>query len=441
MTDGPGLATSRPQSGRWFATAWPPILTGDSESLRRRKFAVRAGHLAMALMIVVAVGTTLFVEPEKLQAGRIYGLGLVSLLYVLWNLIGTHGIVTLVLWESGTPPSSEKRGPRFGGGRYFVVQMALAGLVYVIADQGHIPNLVWLVLLPPVAYAVFFLEWRGITGISLLTMSVLVLNAFRWHGWKFAAFAAVAFSFAVLFTLVFTLLAVHSEKARHEVQRLAGELTEANRQLRDYAVRVEELAATRERNRIAREIHDSLGHYLTVVNVQIEAARTMESVDPARARAALAKAQTLTQEGLQDIRRSLAALRSSPLDNKSLVEGLRELVASSCGAGTRAEFQLLGELRSLSSPAELSLYRAVQEGLTNVRKHARAEMARVILDFRVTKRVSVSVGDNGGGMAAGAESGGYGLLGLRERAQLLGGLLRVETAPRQGFTITLELPE
>ena len=175
------------------------------------------------------------------------------------------------------------------------------------------------------------------------------------HGPKFAAYAGLAFSFSVLFTLVFTLLAVNSEKARSQVQRLAAELGEANRQLREYSVRVEELAATRERNRIARQVHDSLGHYLTVVNVQTQAARALGSSYPARALEAVAKAQSFAREGLRDVRLSLAALRASPLDDKSLADGVRELVAGSCGAGTRAEFRLLGEPRKLSSPAELSL--------------------------------------------------------------------------------------
>jgi signal transduction histidine kinase len=423
-----------------LATAWPAISPRDSDSLRRRKRAVRAGHLAMAAMIVVTVGSAIASAPGKFGTASIAILCAASVLYVIWNLIGTQGIVTLVLWEKESPPPRETRAPRLGTLPYLTVQIALAALVYLTADCGRTPNLVWLALLPPVAYSVFLLEGRGITAVSLLMIATLFLNAYRWQGLTFALFAALAFSFAVLFTLVFTLLAVHSEKARHQVQRLASELEMANRQLREYAVQAEELAVTRERNRIAREIHDSLGHYLTVVNVQIEAARVLESSDPARAREAIAKAQAFTQEGLQDIRRSLAALRASPLDHKSLAEALRALVAASNGAGMRTEFELLGTPRKLASPAELSLYRAAQEGLTNARKHAQAEQVRVVLDFRAADQTAVTVTDNGVGTTPEKAGGGFGLLGLRERAQLLGGTVRVATRPHAGFTLALEVP-
>ena len=423
-----------------FATAWPVTAQNDPDSLRRRKFAVRTGHLAMIIMILLTVGSAIAADPAKFGAANLTLLGMASACYVLWNLVGTQGVVALVFWDKATMPPVEARVPRCGALTYFTVQIALAELIYLTADQGHIPNLIWLVLLPPVAYAVFLLEWRGITFVSLLMIVVLAANSYRWEGLTYTIFAAVAFSFAVLFTLVFSLLAVHSERSRNDVQRLAGELEAANHRLREYAVQAEELAVTRERNRIAREIHDSLGHYLTVVNVQIEAARALESSDPGQARAAIAKAQAFTQEGLQDIRHSLASLRASPLDNKSLSDALQELVSTSNGAGLPTEYELQGTPRQLTSPAELSLYRAVQEGLTNARKHSQAGWVRVILDFQAVGQTSVIVQDNGLGAALEKASGGFGLLGLRERAHLLGGTVRVESRPNAGFTLKLEVP-
>ncbi len=425
----------------WLATAWPAIAKTDSESLRRRIIAVRAGHLAMALMVVISVVSSILADHGDFKPSRIIILGVVSLGYIVWNLVGTQGIIGLVLWESNSPPPLETRVPRFGALPYFVAQIALGGMVYLSADHGHIPNLVWLVLLPPVAYAVFLLEWRGISLVSLIMIGILVANAYRWQGFVSAILAAVAFCFAVLFTLVFSLLAVHSEKSRNEVQRLATELEAANRQLREYAVQAEELAVTRERNRIAREIHDSLGHHLTVVNMQLEAARAVETNDPAHAREAIAKAQAFTQQGLKDIRNSLATLRASPLDNQSLTGALKELVASSNQTGLPTEFVLAGVPRPLSSMVELSLYRAVQEGLTNVRKHAQAKLVRVNLDFEHPHRTVLSVEDDGLGTNLEANRGGFGLLGLRERAHLIGGTLLLQSHPGVGFKLKLEVPE
>lgn len=440
MTDDAGQKASQPQSLPLAAAVWPKIPAADSLSLRRRKFAVRIGHAAMAAMLAAAIGGGLVVSSLDFSLVQVLWLLLAGVGYIVWNLVGSHGLARLVLWDAGVPPPVQTRLPRCGALAYFAVQLALAAFVYLTADRGRMPNLVWLALLPPVAYAVFLLEWRGIGLVSLATMAIFVWGFCRWHDWGVVFSAATSFSFATLFTIVFTMLAVHSEKARQEVQRLAGELTLANRQLREHLVQAEDLSASRERNRIAREIHDSLGHFLTVANVQLQAARTLWSTDAARASAAVSKAQSLVQEGLQDVRRSVAALRASPLDNKSLADALRELAGSHASAEPHLEFLLLGQPRRLSSPAELSLYRAGQEGLTNLRKHSQAAHARMTLDFLKASSVALSVADDGVGADQAALASGFGLLGLRERAQLLGGELRIEAAPGKGFVLQFEVP-
>jgi signal transduction histidine kinase len=296
-------------------------------------------------------------------------------------------------------------------------------------------------LLPPVVLSVFRLRPAGIALVVGTSMGML-LAVDRWHGWPSLKEAWLEFSCAVLFALLFPTLATTSEKARGEVERLAGELGAANRKLREYAVQNEELAVTRERNRLAREIHDTLGHYLTVVNVQLEAARAVQASDPARLADLLNKAQTLAQQGLQDIRRSVATLRASPLDDQPLTEALHQVAVQSGASGLAVEMQILGEPRPISPQARLTLYRAGQEGLTNVRKHAGAASAQLVLDFRSAAKVSLSVTDRGVGAFDGAANGGgFGLLGLRERAQLLGGTVRVQTAPGAGFTLEVEVPE
>jgi len=175
--------------------------------------------------------------------------------------------------------------------------------------------------------------------------------------------------------------------------------------------------------------------------VQLEAARALRERDPLGAQQALDKAQTLTQEGLRQIRSSVAALRSSPLDRRSLPEALRQVVEESRSAGLAAALEVRGQPRPLTPPAELTLYRAGQEGLTNARKHARARSVCLQLDFQSPAKVLLTVTDDGLGMAnPGATPTGFGLLGLRERAQLLGGCVSVRTAPNHGFTLEVEVP-
>jgi signal transduction histidine kinase len=425
----------------WLANVWPRTLPSDSDLQRRNKFAVCAGHLAMVAMIGVAAAASVAAGFRQFSGAQLAGLGAAALAHIAWSLYGTSGAVRMLLWDRGTPPPHSSRLPRCGAPAYFSIHIVLAGLVYHLGDRGNVPTLIWLVLLPPVANSVFLLERTGSVLVSAATTLVFAGNVAYWHGWGAVPYALLAFLFAVLFTLVFTSLAVTSEKAREDVQRLASELGEANRRLRELAAQAEELAATRERNRLAREIHDSLGHYLTVVNVQLEAARALQTRDPLRAAAALDKAQSLTHEGLQEIRRSVATLRASPLDNRPLAEALSALLEECRSAGLAAEMQVLGEARGLSPQAALTLYRAGQEGLTNARKHARAKSARLALDFLDATKVRLRVSDDGVGMAESpGATGGFGLLGLRERAQLLGGVVRWQAVPNAGFTLEVEVP-
>jgi signal transduction histidine kinase len=269
-------------------------------------------------------------------------------------------------------------------------------------------------------------------------MALHTANVVHWHGWPAVGFAMPAFAAAIVFTVVFMRAAVTAERARGEVERLAAELAAANERLRQQATQAEELAVTRERNRVAREIHDSLGHYLTVVHVQLQAAGSTLDASPDLARDALEKARSMTQLGLQEIRRSVAALRTSPVDGRSLEDAIRQLAAESEAAGLAADLTVNGERRELSPQAALTLYRAAQEGLTNCRKHAGVAFAHVAVDYGAPGVVRLTVADDGAGAAQ--TDGGFGLAGLRERAQLLGGRLTARTAPGDGFELAMEVP-
>jgi signal transduction histidine kinase len=423
-----------------WKTLWPRIAATDSELQRKRKTAVRCAQLAVTAMVVVPVAGTIVTGTNHISITRVVCLMIASLIYIPWSLYGLRDVMRLLFREPDNTlsPAWQPRAP-LGSVVYFAVQLTLAGLICYASGDVQQKRLAWLVLLPPVAHSIILVRWPGVVLVSLLTLGILSVSVAQWYGWQWVPGALLAFSFALIFTIVFTLLAVSAEKSRSEMERLANELSAANRKLREYAVQAEELAATRERNRLAREIHDSLGHYLTVVNVQIEAARTLWDRDSTRAQNALAKAQSLTREGLQDIRRSVAALRTSPLDNTPLIDALRQLVAESQTAGLAMEFKIVGETRPLSPLAEQTLYRAGQEGLTNVRKHAQASRVAFMLDFQASNQVCLLVNDNGVGATQSVASG-FGLVGLRERAQILGGEARVNTSPNAGFTLEIVVP-
>ncbi len=318
---------------------------------------------------------------------------------------------------------------------FFGVQIGLIFAIQWLIGPGGI----WLVSLPLAATAVQWLSplWRWPVYAAIL-MGMFVSLGFRYDLWEAALFFAISVSPALFFVVIFTEQGVREREARRRAEELTADLAAANRQLSAYAVQAEELATIQERNRLAREIHDNLGHYLTVVNVQIAAAKVLLASDAARAVEALDKAQALTQEGLGAVRQSVAALRESPLGQRPLPDALADLVQESNNAGIVTELTLVGSPRTLTSPEQLTLYRTAQEGLTNIRKHARASRADLTLDFSAPGCVRLTIADNG--LGAAQTRSGFGLLGIRERVQALGGEVRVETAVNQGFALSVTIP-
>jgi signal transduction histidine kinase len=234
-------------------------------------------------------------------------------------------------------------------------------------------------------------------------------------------------------------MAVDEERAREKVVGLVKDLEEANQRLRIYAFQVEELATTRERNRLAREIHDGLGHYLTTINIQLKAARAVLMNDPAKAETAIQTAQNLSQEALVDVRHSVAALRAAPEDDLPLEEQMERLLARCEAAGIKPQLTVLGQPRPLSPQVHLTLYRSAQEGVNNVCKHASAANLWAELDYSQPGSIRLLVRDDG----QGAESleGGFGLLGLRERVNLLNGVFHAKSIVGGGVILEIVVPQ
>jgi signal transduction histidine kinase len=238
--------------------------------------------------------------------------------------------------------------------------------------------------------------------------------------------------------VVFALFMRHAMSARENAERLSNELATANTRLREQAAQADELATTRERNRLAREIHDGVGHYLTVIKVQLEAARAAFDREPATAQHAITVSERLAGEALDELRHSVSALRTDAR-RAGLIEDLRQLANDS---EPPPEFVVTGTPRSLPTAIEHALFRVAQEGLTNVRKHARAGHTSVTLDFCASARVRLAIADDGVGLGAATvqPERGYGLAGLRERVALLGGELRAATRAGGGCVVEVEVP-
>jgi signal transduction histidine kinase len=317
---------------------------------------------------------------------------------------------------------------------YFSIQIAFVfGIGWMLGPGGN-----WLMGLPLANIAVDRLSPRGRWPVYLGIVAAFVLPILHYSTWEAALMNGLIISVGVLFSVLLSQVRLNEQHAREKAEALASQLEQANHQLAEYASQVEELASTQERNRLAREIHDNLGHYLTIVNVQLEAARLTLDADPARAMDALTKAQDLAKKGLTSVRESVAALRVSPVENRPLEDAIVELVNETEMDGLTSVFQLVGDSRPVEPKTALALYRAAQEGLTNVRKHADASRVDVTLDFSQPGYIRLTVQDDGSGAAD--TSGGFGLVGIRERVQLLGGEFRVDTAPEKGFLLEVNVP-
>ena len=226
----------------------------------------------------------------------------------------------------------------------------------------------------------------------------------------------------ILLFVLYMILLFTGQKAENErIRKLNEQLNQANDQLRDYAENMERMTQMRERNRLAREIHDTLGHTLTGIIMGTDAGLALLDVAPEESRKRMQVVAQTARDGLTDVRRSIKALRPDALDRYSLGEALEGLVEN-FRLTTSAQiyyFQKAGEL-SLDSDEEDALYRVVQEGLTNAVRHGKSDR----IEIRVTRTgnvVTVSIRDNGCGCDTLEE--GFGLRHMRERLQMLGGTL------------------
>jgi signal transduction histidine kinase len=375
-----------------------------------------SGNIAFAIVVCAsyASGTAAIFYSHR-PVTRVEGAVLLTL-GIAYLFVGTYGFTRVRQSRS-----------LMAGVVYFAIQLSLGGTLLRLGSTGELS----LILLPLAGQTALILPIYLTVPLCLSIYTILVMPFLLRGRWIDAIALALIYGTGIVFVTVFTRVAASERDARNA-------LAEANQLLRDHASQVEELATTKERNRLAREIHDSVGHYLTVVNVQIGAARTLLDQNRSRALEHLSKAQSLTQEGLAEVRHSVAALRASPTESRPLPEALTALVDQWRAAGLNANFRLAGTVRTLTPQTNLTLYRAGQEALTNVAKHANATRVNVHLDYGAD-RIRLTITDNGVG--ASESEGGFGLLGIRERVQLLNGSVRVTTGAGKGFILEVEVPE
>jgi two-component system, sensor histidine kinase and response regulator len=234
-------------------------------------------------------------------------------------------------------------------------------------------------------------------------------------------------------------LQVQLQAQNHQLQQTQVELMQALAQERSLKQRIEEMAAIEERNRIAREIHDSLGHSLTALNVQMRAVASLLLTDPTQAQSFLTQAQRLGTTAMQEVRESVRALRTDERAEQPLAETvalLAEEFRQVTGITPIMDIQIA---EAISSSASKALYRIVQEGLTNISKYAKATQVRIQL-VTTDNLLCLKLIDNGQGFNCARHTTGFGLQGMQERVTALNGEFRLTTALGEGCQIQVELP-
>ncbi len=277
----------------------------------------------------------------------------------------------------------------------------------------------FLTVMPLASMVVLHLPLRvalAVEAALVLQLGALVVRATADPAQRVTGVVGLASS--IVFVFVFSRLARSERYARRDVERLSRQ--------------VEELATIRERTRIAREMHDTLGHCLTVASVQVEAARM--SLDGREAR--LVRVQHLLRDGLTELRSAVSVLREGAEGTRPFAEALDGLVAECNATGLPAGLTTHGEVRALPPVVGFTLYRAAQEALTNVRRHAQASKVDVQLHYSPA-HVRLRVLDDGVG---GTPRNGHGLNGLKERLAQIGGTLAIDAPRGGGLALAVEVP-
>ncbi|MBE9228893.1 sensor histidine kinase [Phormidium sp. LEGE 05292] len=236
--------------------------------------------------------------------------------------------------------------------------------------------------------------------------------------------------------LIFILLLVNALLAERQSRE---KLLLANNQLRQYALRIEDQATLQERNRIAREIHDSLGHALTAQSIQLENALLFLPPDAEKTGKFLREAKQLGARALQEVRRSIATLRTHPLQGQSLEVAIAKAINEFQQTTNIKPNYKIEIFHSISGEISTAIYRIIQESLTNIYKHSAATEINIYL-HQTQETIYLEINDNGKGFNPEENTTGFGLQGMRERTSPLGGQFFIVSQPGKGCRITVSIP-
>ena len=274
---------------------------------------------------------------------------------------------------------------------------------------------------------------------SLLLSKPILPDKIRATVWEWRFSNVLLFGLTLVFALLLINALIAERQSREQLEIAHDKLAMAHEKLRYYALRIEDQATLQERNRIAREIHDGLGHTLAAQTIQLNNALLFWKSEDEKALEFLKQAKQLGSEALLEIRKSVSVLRSNPLQGLSLESAIDKLLQD---FQRMTAIEVSNSIRLpvlLSQELNTTLYRIVQESLTNIHKHADATMVTVGLQQHAGQ-IYLSIADNGKGFDPAQNTTGFGLQGMRERVAAAGGQFSIYSQSENGCRISVSLP-
>lgn len=311
-------------------------------------------------------------------------------------------------------------------------------LILLAALVGKFYNIIFLLFMLA-AQTYMMLKFKAATILMSFVLALYIL-ILRLLGLPGSGILDLSLSLVVgmVFVITLSLVLVRYAEQTERAESLNKQLILANEKLITAQQKEKELAAAEERVRLARDIHDGLGHHLTTLSIQLQAAEKLITTKPEKAVEAIQISREETKAALEEVRHSVAVMRRHPLDGKTLVQAIQQLINDyQRTAESKIEFNHTGLQSNLDPKISNTLYRCVQEGLTNIQKHTINTSLIKITLLQDMEHIELTIQDNGLESSSEEIKSGFGLSGLRERIEQLGGHLTASPIDPQGFKLTV----
>lgn len=311
-------------------------------------------------------------------------------------------------------------------------------------SPDQISNDLWqmiFALLIPLLVVSWQYSFKSVVAFSIGSGLYIILLTIPFEAFLDGPRTADAIGTVVFIIVLYLAVGYIVARLMKEQRRQRAELAEANIQLAQHATTLQQLTISHERNRLARELHDTLAHSLSAVAVQLEAVKSLWDQEPDEAQQILMQSLQATRDGLKETRLAIQDLRASPLEDLGLGLALQQAAKTLANrAGLELTLEVPEQIPGLPPVIEQGLYRIADEALTNIEHHANA--AHITMRYHEARGdITLTVIDDGQGFDTSAEApfGHFGLKGISERASVMRGNLTIESSPGNGTCIEVKV--